>query len=71
MPPYRDAVLSFLNRHPGPFCDPCLAEQLGLPILDVTMTTLNIEEQQTLGVSVDLGYCQRCRQMDRVTRKLA
>ncbi len=71
MPPYHDAVLAFLNQPPGPFCDPCLAEQLGLPILDVTMTTLNIEEQQTLGVSVGLGYCQRCRRMDRVTQKLA
>jgi hypothetical protein len=71
MSPYHDAVLAFLNQNPGPFCDPCLAEQLGLSSLDVTMTTLNIGEQQTLGVSVDLGYCKRCRRMDRVTRKLA
>jgi hypothetical protein len=63
MSPNHNAALAFLN--PGSLCDPCLAEQLELSGMDVTMTTLNIEEQQTPGILVALGYCKRCRRMDR------
>jgi len=69
MAPYQDVVLSFLNEDPGPFCDTCLATRLGLPPHDVTMTTLNLEEQNALGVWVDYSFCKGCRRRERVIRQ--
>jgi hypothetical protein len=60
---------TFLN--PGSLCDPCLAEQLELSGMDVTMTTLNIEEQQTLGIFSGFGLLQTLPPNGSVTRKLA
>jgi hypothetical protein len=39
--------------------------------MDVTMTTLNIEEQQTLGIFSGFGLLQTLPPNGSVTRKLA
>jgi len=64
--PHQDVVLAFLKDNPGPFCDDCLAARLGLPPHDVVMTTLNLDEQNALGVRVDYSFCRGCRRRERV-----
>ena len=67
---FRKEIAEFLRDLPGPFCAQCIATALALPLRQVTMTTLGLNNCLGFAMEPD-EHCSRCGTRGRVIRAVA
>jgi hypothetical protein len=66
----RTEIIAFLRGHPGAVCSECIAMTLALPLREVTITTLGLDDHDGF-VMVPDTPCSKCGIRARVIRALA
>ena len=67
---FREEIASFLKGHPGAVCSACIATALTLPVSQVAITTLGLDNREGFVMESDMT-CSRCGTQGRVIRALA
>lgn len=67
---FRKEITVFLKGHPGPVCSECIATALALPLRQVVITTLGLDNCGGFLVELD-KLCSRCGRRGRVIRAAA
>ncbi|MGH7393103.1 MAG: hypothetical protein ACREM3_27170 [Candidatus Rokuibacteriota bacterium] len=68
MDPLRTVIMRFLRAYPGAYCVECIAQEIGRPLSQVTMTVLGTTDWSTIVTLA--GECERCRR-DRLLARTA
>jgi hypothetical protein len=67
---FRKEIAIFLKDHPGAVCSECIATALALPLRQVVITTLGLDNCGGFLVELD-QRCSRCGSRGRVIRTAA